>query len=268
MNESASSFYFFKNQEVAIITKAKVASRFSGFLFSSYYDPYGDDHYLYLTKDGNCTNPIYSTAYSNYDDIIRNNIPVYFLYRNPIKRYYSGVMEDLFTTLNDNQLNFSFYLTPYIEKFKLNPFEILYNFSSNNKEFLIENKKYILFFKSLIQNYIKWQTIFKPIVTEHTDPYLKNTYELSNKLANPIYVNIDDDKNNLPSIFFKYSTLSKSTDMNISKFSQSSKNFHKIIEETFNETDEYINIKDLFTKSELNIYDMLESHERNILNLR
>lgn len=265
MRKQNNIFFIFNDDTFCVITKPKVASRTMTEIINSTYNPY-----IYLDENAN------SYLYENlkehnlYNEFINNKINknFYILYRNPHKRYYSGIIEDLVRVIDKDSMKEMYHLNTLFKKHLINPFEFANDISLNNYNTLLENEKYINFLKDLISEWIDWQLLYKPIFTDHTEPYIDILYNISKiNVNNSIFVNIDNKLNSLEDIFVKNKNEQISKSLNHHQSYISHGNFYSLIDDVFNKKDEYLKFKEEVLKIDNTYYNILEKSEKNILNI-
>jgi hypothetical protein len=264
MRKQHSIFFIFKNESFSVITKPKVASRTMTELFRSNYNPY-----IYLDESG--TSYMYENLieHNMYNEFINNstNNKLHILYRNPQKRYYSGIIEDLIRVIDSNTIKNMYYLNSLFKKHFINPFKFEEDIKSNNYNFLLSNEQYVNFVKDLITEWIEWQLSYKPIISDHTEPYIDILYNLSNRNVNEsVLVNIDNTLNSLENIFLKNLNSEISENLNNHQIHTSHINFYKLVDDVFNKKEEYLHFKEGVLRSDNMYYNIFEASEKNILN--
>jgi hypothetical protein len=276
MEHKIISLFLYQKENIVTMTKEKVASRF---LSEIYGVQDSGKHHIFL--DGKCNNyedgniEWYDTFNILVDNKLINN-DVYLLYRNPIKRYYSGSVQHILSNYRYDTVFFRFELNKLFDKYQVNAYELLYFLNTSNFADLFANKRYVEYFKEVFRDYIEWQIKLKPIDDVHIEPYIHIINGLSTKLNhhNLFFVNIDDDRNDLELIYSKYDTvfdnLNSTNKLNfaIERLTTSNFRFYKIIDQVFNENEKYLEFRNNFLASENAAYKTLESHKRNILNLK
>ena len=257
-------FFIFKNDSFCVITKPKVASRTMVEIFNSTYNPY-----IYLDESANSVMYENLNEHNMYNEFISNstNNKLHILYRNPQKRYYSGIIEDLIRVIDNNTMKKMYHFNLLFKKYSINPFQFEEDIKSNNYNFLLSNQQYINFVKDLITEWIEWQLLYKPITSHHTEPYMNILYNLSNKNINEsIFVNIDDTLNSLENIFVKNLNNEISENLNNHNMHTSHINFYKLVDDVFNKKEEYLHFKEGVLRSDNMYYNIFEASEQNILN--
>ena len=264
MRKHHSIFFIFKNDLFSVITKPKVASRTMVEIFNSIYNPY-----IYLDENANSNMYENLNEHTMYNELLNNptNDKLYILYRNPQKRYYSGIIEDLIRVIDSNTLENMYYLNSLFKKHFINPFKFEEDAKSNNYNFLLSNEKYVNFVKDLITEWIEWQLLYKPIISDHTEPYIDILYNLANRNVNQsILVNIDDTLNSLENIFLKNLNSEISEKLNNHQIYTSHINFYNLVDDVFNKKEEYLRFKEDVLRKDTMYYKIFEASEKNILN--
>jgi hypothetical protein len=264
MRRNIFPLFLYQSNDITVITKAKVASRYMSELFMSSENPY-----IYI--DSNINN--YENGNQKYFQKLnlllkdKSNNDVYFLYRNPLKRFYSGLIEDTLRIYDYNTIFENYHLNYLIDRYSINLYELQLNLGKGDYNFFIENQNYINFTKDIIKNWIEWHLKIKPIYTDHTEPYMDIIYSFSNKLKNSniFFINIDDNRNNLENIFKKYNSLYLRDNAIDDQKSLSHSKFYNFLENIFNENDEYSKFKNTFLSIDNLFYELLESNDLNIL---
>lgn len=273
MNQKITSLFLFQKENIITIAKEKVASRFLTAVYS--LRNAGNNNIFVDEQCNNYENENleYYDAFNTLisDETVKNEI--YFLYRDPLKRYYSGVVQRLLSDYKYDNISFNFSLNKLIDKYSINIYEFLYHLNTSNFKYIAKNYKE--YFKDIIRDFIEWQIKLKVVEDAHTEPYLSILHGISNKLNhhNLFFVNIDAGQADLDSIFLKEHgnvfgntnslnkyTLAKERSVNSNSL------FYKIIDEVFNENKNYIKFRNEYLSSDNEIYKLLESHERNLLN--
>ena len=263
MRNKNSIFFIFKNNSFCVITKPKVASRTMSEIFHTSYNPY-----IYLDKDA--TSDMYENLNEHiiYNELLNNptNDIIHILYRNPQKRYYSGIIEDLIRVIDINTLQNMYYFNLLFRKYSIDPFKFAEDINSNYN-LLLSNEQYINFVKDLITEWIEWQLLYKPITSDHTEPYIDILYNLSNRSVNQsIFVNTDNKLNSLESIFVKNLNNEISENLNQHQMGISHNNFYKLVDDVFNKKEEYLKFKEDVLRKDTMYYKIFEASEKNILN--
>jgi hypothetical protein len=264
MRKQHSIFFIFKNESFSVITKPKVASRTMTELFRTNYNPY-----IYL--DGSGTSYMYENLieHNMYNEFINNltNDKLYILYRNPEKRYYSGIIEDLVRVIDGNTIEIMYHLNSFFRKHSIDPFQFVNDINTNDYNLLVSNEKYVNLLKDLITEWIEWQLLYKPVTSDHTEPYIDILYNLSNKNVNEsVFVNIDDTSNSLENIFVKNLNSEISENLYNHQIHTSHINFYKLVDDVFNKKEEYLEFKENVLRSDTMYYNIFEASEKNILN--
>lgn len=264
MRKHHSLFFLFNNDSFSVITKPKVASRTMTEIFRTNYNPY-----IYL--DDSAISYMYenSNEHNIYNEFITNftNNKLYMLYRNPQKRYYSGIIEDLIRVIDGNTIEIMYHLNSFFRKHSINPFQFVKDINSNDYNLLLYNEKYVNLLNDLITEWIEWQLLYKPIISDHIEPYIDILNNISNKNVNEsIFVNIDDKLNSLENIFVKNTNDKISENLNNHQIHISHINFYKLVDDVFNKKEEYLQFKDNVLKTDNMYYSIFEASEKNILN--
>jgi hypothetical protein len=272
MNQKITSLFLFQKDNITTIAKEKVASRFLTAVYSL-HNP-GVNH---IFVDEQCNNyendnlecyDAFNALIS--DEAVKNEI--YFLYRDPLKRYYSGIVQRLLSDYKYDNISFNFSLNKLVDKYSINIYEFLYHLNTSNFSYITKN--YREYLKDIIRDFIEWQIKLRVSEDAHTEPYLSILHGVSNKLNhhNLSFVNIDASQVDLESLFLKEhgnvfergNSLSKYT-LAKERNQNSNSSFYKIIDEVFNENKNYIKFRNEYLSSDNETYKLLESHERNLL---
>jgi hypothetical protein len=264
MRKKLSPFFLYQSNDVTVITKAKVASRYMVELFLTTENPY-----IYIDIDINNYQNGNQKYFEKLNLLLSNkfNGDVYFLYRNPTKRLYSGIVEDTLRIYDYHNIFEKYELNLLVNKHSINVIELQHNLRLGNYNFFIEDAKYIEFTKDIVRNWIDWQLKLKPLYTDHTEPYMDIMHKFSNKLINNnvFFINIDDSKNDLKSIFKKYNSLHIQNRSIANQKELSHSKFYDSLDDIFNEKNEYIKFKNEFISIDNSFYELLENSNSNIL---
>jgi hypothetical protein len=269
------NFFLYQKENVVTITKEKVASRF----LSQIYDVENlEKPQVFL--DGKCNNYEDNNVewYDTFNTLVNNklvNNDVYLLYRNPIKRYYSGSVQHILSNYRYDTVFFRYELNKLFDKHQIDAYELLYHLNTSNFADLFANKKHVEYFKEVFRDYIEWQIKIKPINNVHTEPYIHALNAVSNKLThhNIFFINIDNEHNDLELIYSKYDTLFNNLNNTnklyfaTERLTTSNFRFYKLLDDVFNENERYMEFRNNFLSYDNAGYKILESHKRNILNL-
>lgn len=260
MRKHHSIFFLFNNDLFSVITKPKVASRTMSEIFHSIDNPY-----IYLDKDANSNMYENLNEHTFYNKLINNrtNNKLYILYRNPQKRYYSGIIEDLVRVIDINTLENMYYLNSLFKKHSINPFKFAEDINIDYN-LLLSNEKYVNLIKDLITEWIEWQLLYKPITSDHTEPYIDILYNISNK-NKCILVNIDNKLNSLESIFVKNLNSEISENLNQHQMGLSHNTFYKLVDDVFNKKEQYLKFREDVLKIDNEYYNIFEASKKNIL---
>jgi hypothetical protein len=264
MRKKLSPFFLYQSNDVTVITKAKVASRYMVELFLTTENPY-----IYIDTDINNYENRNQKYYEKLNLLLSNEFDgdVYFLYRNPTKRLYSGIVEDTLRIYDYHNIFEKYELNLLVNKHSIDVLNLQHNLHIGNYNFFIENKKYIEFTKDIVRNWIDWQLKLNPLYTDHTEPYMDIIYKFSNKLINNniFFINIDDTRNDLENIFKKYNSLHIQTRSIAKQTELSHSKFYYWLDDIFNEKNEYIKFKNEFISIDNSFYELLENSNSNIL---
>lgn len=262
MRNLNSIFFIFKNDSYNVITKPKVASRTMSEIFRNNYNPY-----IYLDKTANSN--MYENLYEHtmYNELINStNNKLHILYRNPQKRYYSGIIEDLVRVIDINTIEKMYHFNLLFRKYSIDPFQFVKDINIDYN-LLLSNELYVNFLKEIITEWIEWQLLYKPITSDHTEPYIDILYNLSNKNVNEsVLVNIDNVSNSLENIFVKNINETISENLKFHQKNTSHIEFHKLVDDVFNKKQEYLKFKEMVLKDDTMYYNIFEASEKNILN--
>lgn len=269
MKSKLVNFHIFKKENVISISKEKVAVNFLRHMYGLNNE---DQNQLYIDENArNYENNNYDSYYEFNQLLNHNSEPndIYLFYRDPILRYYSGIAYHLLTIYGNNILFEKYEMINLFEKYNINPYEIVYYSTTNDFDYLLSKPNYIKYFKEIIKNFLEWQIKINPIKESYIESYIGYLNQIYNRINhhNVMFVNVD--KNRLINVFNKYESIFDKNLIanNAENINNSQLSFHKIIDEVFNQNKKYIEFRDDFLSEEYHFYDILEKHEKNVLNL-
>jgi len=277
--QNSYDIFISENEKSFVITKAKVASR----QIQELYDPNNfslnvNSKFLFedigMAPDDNIIDDIDESKklYKRLTDIKSNKKDVLILYRDPFKRYISGVVEDIIVNIDSNNFNERFYLRKYINKYNIDPYSLFKEFDSNshNRDFLLSDD-YIGFTTDLLNDYFFWQISTTPVNSHHSSPYLVvlNSIMSSNLIDNNKIklINIDDDRVDLYEILKNYGVDKyKIQGSAPNRKNQSNKTFFKHISELIHSNKFFIDLVDGIIGIDYYFYEQFETSKFNVLN--
>lgn len=266
LRKPISSFFLYFTDEVCVFTKAKVASRFLSDIFANSHT---ENPYIFLDSDGNNYENNNTNDFLNYNKLIHQNYngEILFLYRNPKKRYYSGIIQDVLRIYDYSTINESYLLNSIVNLTSADTKLLKKNLYEENFSIFL-NEQFIEFTKAIIINWIEWQLKTSPWVSDHIEPYLDTLYAVSSKIknSNVKFINIDDNKNNLEHIMKKYSSTYIPNYINDRLKKDSHYKFYDLIDEIFNENPKYLRLQKSVLSLDNSFYAMLELNPNNITN--
>jgi hypothetical protein len=262
-----------ENEKSFVITKAKVASRY----LQEIYQP--DVYNVPLNinfefSDINSLSDNQKNIFYRLSDIKQNKKDILLLYRNPIKRYISGTIEDLFVSIGTTNFNEKYFLRRYLNSSNIEPYFFFKQLEENieNKNFLLEDS-YNTFLTSLLEDWFVWQNSTSAIISHHSSPYLAIYDSMLNHPnidRNKIkFINIDDPENNLTRIFQNYSKdVSDVIPENTNNLRQSNKSFFTFVKKYIEDNIAFSQLMNDVCQMDLYFYQKFESLPNNIKNIK
>lgn len=265
------NFFLSENDKSFVITKPKVASRFIQEIYHPNTYEICINNSLQIINGGSVS----TAGIESYNNLFNKNTnikDIFLIYRHPLKRYISGVVEDLINSMNHFNYNEQFYLRYYLKKYNIESYDLFENLKMNHykRDFLLD-VKYIEFINEILSDFFFWQVQTTPINSHHSSPYMVvyNKILKSENIDNrKIYlVNLDDTRNKLSEILLPYFDNSRKLEVATRTSShQSNKNFYNLIYEIIQKNDFFKELVDSVCDLDFYFYDEFEKSSLNILN--
>lgn len=262
--------FFSENEKSFVITKAKVGSRFITEMYHPNTQVIPLDINLEFTH-ANVDKPSKDMFY-RFNDKENNNKMIFLIYRNPLKRFISGTVEDLLVSIGTNNFNEKFFLKNYVTKHNIDPYKLYQDLDKNqeNRNFLLEDY-YVDFLTNLIEDWFYWQISTSPITSHHSSPYLAiydTILKSPNINSNNIrLVNIDDKDISLQNVLTPYLESGFDIDKNdVVRLRQSNKNFYDFIKSMLNENKFFNDLSQNVCEIDNYFYNEFEKSNLNIKN--
>jgi len=268
--KDSGNFNIYTSPNLTVMTKAKVASR----TVKTYLDN-DNQNCSVMIKDGKFfeTDGPYGMNYVKELQKEGNKKEILLLYRNPQKRFISGVVQDVIRSLSVDDFCNYFWMSSYQREYnfdlkKLQKYILDENFNEllNDTEF---SDLVILFITDWFE--IQQKQVIKNL-SNHIEPYLYHYDEIISKelfdLSKISLVNIDKEKNDLHSIFAKYGVkLDESlTQEKKLQIFQSHRSWYTTILKIVEADVFFKDTMTLYTESDFYFYDKFEKSKLNILN--
>lgn len=271
--------HYFSGNDIVIITLNKVASRFiqkfanNGFLIESEFlinSDYEIDFKSFYINSFNEDIISIQQVSEEWNSIIKNNIKkqVVFIYRNPLNRTYSGVVQNFLDYVfepntflkNSKTLGVAednIYLSSLLEKTNTETGEPWYHEYTSVYDLFDENEVDLIV--NMLLTYFKKIEIQNISETGHTRKYLKNLYKLISKVdlntSNINLINIDVYKELLGKFLMaSFNSGSVMSNKTSNKF---------FVDKLKNEKDIYIKLLNIL-EDELYFYEKLIEHPFNL----
>lgn len=264
------NFNIYTSPNVTVITKAKVASR----TVKTYFDK-DNQNCSFKISDGKfyeIEGP-YGMNYIKEIQKADNKKEILLLYRNPQKRFISGVVQDVVRSLSVDSFCNYFWMVSYqreynfdLKKFQQYILDENYNALLSDDEFSDVVIRFITDWFEMQQK----QVVRNP--SNHIEPYLHHYDEIVNKklldLSKISFVNIDKEKNNLDSIFKKYGVKLDETLTEEDKLvmNQSHRSWFTTLIKIIDKDIFFKDTMTHYTETDFYFYNKLENSELNILN--
>lgn len=207
----AQHLFIGENEKSFIITKPKIASRFiQGVYTPTIYDVVLDSSDLSLLHADSHVEGA-TEMLSRLFNRKTNTKDIFIIYRHPLTRYISGLVEDVFVSIGTNNFSGQYHLRPYLKKNNIDPY-VFYNklkVNDYNRDFLLE-PEFIGLLNDVLDDFFYWQVQTIPTRnSHHSSPYM-SIYDRIIKSDNiderKIHlVNIDNHRNDLTKILEPYS---------------------------------------------------------------
>lgn len=261
--------FFSENETSFVITKAKVGSRFITELYHPNTHVIPLDNNLKFTHS-NLEKSVKDLFYRFND--IQSTKDIFLIYRNPIKRFISGTIEDLLVSIGNDNYNEKYFLLNYLNKYNIDPYKLYSDLTENleSREFLLQ-EYYIEFLRNILEDWFYWQIKTSPITSHHTSPYLAiyDTILKSPNINNNNIklVNLDDKDNSLLDILsptFKHQ-IQLSSDERV-RLRQSNKNFYTFVKSMIDNNKFFNDLMTNVCEMDMYFYNEFEASELNIKN--
>lgn len=271
MIQQPQAIFLAENEKSFVITKPKVASRFVQSLYQGSTHEIRIENTLEISPYFEVTNEA-SKSYNRLLDVKTNNKEIFLIYRNPLKRYISGVIEDILVSIGQENFNERFFLRSYLSKNNIEPYYLFEQLKENesNRNFLL-NEEFKSFLDDVLNDFFYWQVQTTPIFSHHSSPYMViydkilKSQKIDNRKVH--LINLDNEKNNLSEILKPF--VSDATHIETSE-QISSKQSHKVFYSYVNNMIEnnvfFKDLVDNVCSLDFYFYDEFEKSPLNVLN--
>jgi hypothetical protein len=267
------NLFLSENDKSFVITKPKIASRF----IQEVYFP--NNHEINLSTkleidshEGSGITKEAIDCYNRLFDKKTNTKDIFLIYRNPLTRYISGIIEDILVSIGTSNYNEKFYLRYYLKKNNIEPYALFEKLKSNQyqRDFLLDIE-FVNFLNDILSDFFFWQVQTTPINSHHASPYMiiyDKILKSENIDNNKIHlINIDNPTNKLSEILLPYvnDSLKLETATTQGK-SQSHRQFHEHIKDVIQTNDFFRDLVDSICDLDFYFYDEFEASSLNVLN--
>lgn len=177
-------FKLFSNEKVAVLSRAKVGSRYTNTLFTPHtkknsimFDEFGRVHEESDEKP--------RLQWQLLTDTKTNKRDLFLLYRDPYQRFLSAVVEDVILDIPHFQYNqYAYLYFSLFNKWKINPLDMiedLNEYQRSRKWVWKDNYENIII--ELVSTFIQYLMMVNPMLEGHNALYLQIVYNIYNKFG-------------------------------------------------------------------------------------